>query len=324
MKLLHIISVILFSLITLSACENKNSAGNIIKATGTIEATEVEVRSKVAGTIEQRLFDEGTEVKKGDLLCSLDIEEQQINLETQKQRANAQEKKYDLLRNGYRKAEIESQAAIVSEYKNSFDGAEREYKRIKELYEKGVASKRDFDKAETDMNVWDKRIKEAQAQLSILKDGYRKEDINSALASTNAERSSLELIEKYIRDAKITAPIDGTVTEKLAEKGEFIREGSPVALISDLQDIWLTIYIPETDYGRIKLAQEASVEIDSFPGKRFPGKIIYISKDAEFTPKNVQTQADRVKLVYEVKVRLDNKDGLFKPGMIADAYIETK
>ena len=99
------------------------------------------------------------------------------------------------------------------------------------------------------------------------------------------------------------------------------REGMPVVLITDLNDTWLTIYISESDIGAVKQGQEARVSIDTFSERDFPGIISFISPEAEFTPKNIQTKSDRVKLVYEVRVSLDNSEKIFKPGMIADASI---
>jgi HlyD family secretion protein len=110
------------------------------------------------------------------------------------------------------------------------------------------------------------------------------------------------------------------VTEKVAQQGELLQPGSPLCVITDLANAWLTVYVAETALGRIRLGQPALVVTDE--GQRRSGHITYISSEAEFTPKNVQTRDERVKLVFKVKVGLDNRDGLFKPGMPATARFQ--
>jgi len=110
------------------------------------------------------------------------------------------------------------------------------------------------------------------------------------------------------------------LTERIAEPGELLQVGAPVCVISRLADAWLTAYIPAPDLGRIRLGQEAEVRTDD--GQTRKGRITYVSTQAEFTPKNVQTKDERVKLVYRIKIGLDNADGMFKPGMPAEARLQ--
>ena len=304
------------------ACNKSETGKEIVEATGTVESTEVEVRSKVSGTIEELMFKEGDMVKAEDVLCVLDTEENEINLRKWEARQSELVSKYNLLKSGYRKFDVKSQGAIVKEQEDRLKEAESNFARIKDLFEKGFASRREYDRAETEMNVIRKQLEDAKSQLSLLNEGYRSEDIESGLAVVKQADAEIDLIKKKLDDARITAPVNGTITEKVAEKGEFIREGMPVALITDLNDIWLTIYISESDIGAVKQGQEVKVMIDTYPEKEFPGIISFISSETEFTPKNIQTKSDRVKLVYEVRVTLDNSERIFKPGMIADAYID--
>ncbi len=111
------------------------------------------------------------------------------------------------------------------------------------------------------------------------------------------------------------------VTEKIAEAGELLQAGSPLCVITDLANAWLTVYIGEPDLGRIRIGQKATVVTDD--GQTREGRITFVASKAEFTPRNVQTRDERVKLVYKVKVGLDNRDGLFKPGMPAEARFQT-
>lgn len=306
------------------ACKKSDNGVGIVEATGTVESTEVEVRSKVSGTIEELLFKEGDIVKNGDILCVLDTEENEINLRKWEARRTELLSRYNLFKNGYRDFDVKSQSAVVKEREDRLKEAESNFSRVKDLFEKGFTSSREYDRAETEMNVIKKQLEDAKSQLSLLNEGYRSEDIESAHALVKQADAEIDLIKKKLKDASITAPVNGTITEKIAEKGEFIREGMPVALITDLNDTWLTIYISESDMGAVKQGQEAKVRIDTFTEKEFSGIISFISPETEFTPKNIQTKSDRVKLVYEVRVTLDNSERIFKPGMIADAFIDVK
>ncbi|RMF94572.1 MAG: HlyD family efflux transporter periplasmic adaptor subunit [Candidatus Schekmanbacteria bacterium] len=304
------------------SCIRESGQKRIIEATGTIESTEVEVRSKTFGTIEKIMFKEGKFVEKGDLLCLLDTEENEINLKKMEAKYRELLSKYELLKSGYREYDVKRQQAVVREIEEKLEDAERNFRRIDGLYKKGFASRQEYDSAETEVSVLKKQLEEAKSQYALLREGYRREDIESALAAVKEAEAEIELIKKKIRDASIRAPISGIITEKLAEKGEFLREGMPVALITDLDDTWLTIYISETDIGAVKQGQNVRVKIDTFPEREFKGKVSFISPQTEFTPKNIQTKSDRIKLVYEVRVMLENKERIFKPGMIADAYID--
>ena len=122
-------------------------------------------------------------------------------------------------------------------------------------------------------------------------------------------------------DARVTAPIAGVINSKTAELGEVVAPGAPIVSLYDLDHVWLRVFVPENLYGRIKIGQDVSVTVDSYPKIVFHGTVSQIASDAEFTPKNVQTEEERVKLVYGVKVNLDNRDHRLKPGMPADAIL---
>ena len=115
--------------------------------------------------------------------------------------------------------------------------------------------------------------------------------------------------------------MDGVVTTRSREPGEWVTPGAPLVTLSRLDEVWLAVYIPEDRLGRVKLQQKASVKLDG-DEKRYPGIVTFIASEAEFTPKNAQTPDERAKLVYRVKITLKNPDGLFKPGLPADGFLE--
>ncbi|MGB2705467.1 MAG: efflux RND transporter periplasmic adaptor subunit [Candidatus Omnitrophota bacterium] len=143
----------------------------------------------------------------------------------------------------------------------------------------------------------------------------------SANEKMEEKRAALLLANLNLGYTDLAAPLDGFVLTKSAEAGEFMKVGATVVTTIDLNDIWLTAYINERDLGRVKLNQKAYIVIDSFPRKKYDGWVSYISQQAEFTPKYVQTTYERVKLVYRIKIRTDNSKFELKPGMPGDGYI---
>jgi HlyD family secretion protein len=136
-------------------------------------------------------------------------------------------------------------------------------------------------------------------------------------------KARVALAEKAASDCTVTAPADGVVTTRSREPGEFVGPGAPLVTISRLDEVWLSIYVPEPNLGRVKLGQAAQVRIDG-SDRQFKGTVTFISPEAEFTPRNVQTPDERAKLVYRVKITLPNPEGVFKPGMPADGFLEAK
>jgi len=140
-------------------------------------------------------------------------------------------------------------------------------------------------------------------------------------ANVKHMRASLELANTRLDWALLASPLNGYILVKSAEQGENVLVGAPVFTAVDLNNVWVTAYINETDVGKVKLNQKATVKIDAFPSKSYKGWISFISQQEEFTPKYIQTTTERVKLVYRIKVRVDNSSLELKPGMPADAYI---
>jgi HlyD family secretion protein len=144
---------------------------------------------------------------------------------------------------------------------------------------------------------------------------------DSSKANEEALAASFALAETRLGFAELLSPIDGFVLVKSAERGEFVQAGATIFSVADLKDMWITAYINERDLGRVKLDQEVEVRTDAVNGKKYKGRISYISQEAEFTPKQIQTTEERVKLVYRIKIKIDNSSLEFKPGMPADGYI---
>ena len=165
-------------------------------------------------------------------------------------------------------------------------------------------------------------LQQAEAEYALIKAGPRQETIDQARAKMRIAEETVKQAEQQLEYTELVAPMDGVVLSTSAEAGEYLNAASPVLTLGQMDKPWLRAYINETDLGRIKLGQEVQVTTDTFPDKTYSGRVSYISSQAEFTPKTVQTFEERVKLMYRIKVMLDNIDHELKPGMPADGHID--
>jgi HlyD family secretion protein len=165
-------------------------------------------------------------------------------------------------------------------------------------------------------------LKQAEAEYALIKTGPRKESIDQARAKVRVAMETVNQARQQLSYTELVAPMDAVVLSTSAEAGEYLNPASPVLTLGRLDKPWLRAYIHETDLGRIQLGQQVEVTTDAFPDKTYSGRVSYISSQAEFTPKTVQTFEERVKLMFRIKVMLDNPDNELKPGMPADGRIE--
>jgi HlyD family secretion protein len=177
-------------------------------------------------------------------------------------------------------------------------------------------------RAEAEMRQAEAALRQAEAgELEVT---LKRQEIATLQAQIARDRAALSAARTQLGYTVLLSPQAGVVLRKHVEPGEMIAAATPVVTIADLLDIWLKIYIPEPHLGRIALGQDAIITTDSYPGKRYRGRVTFIASDAEFTPKTVQTQEERVKLVFAVKVAVENPDQELKPGMPADATLRLR
>ena len=302
------------------ACSNGRDK-NVISASGTIETVEVNVASKVAGQVLSLSYKEGARVAPGDLLAVIDHASLDIQLRQAEAGVRLAEAQLALLVEGARSEDIRQAEAALTQADSALKIAADDAARMRELFKTGSVTSKQRDDAEARLTVSSAQQSSAAAALGKLRRLARPEEIQAAEARLAQARAGAELLAKTIADCTITAPAGGIVTHKAVEAGELVTPGATVVTLADLESVYVMIYVTEIEIGRIKLGDGVDVRIDAFPERAFPGKITYISPEAEFTPKNVQTKEDRVKLVFGVKVEIENKDGLLKPGLPADAVV---
>ena len=164
-------------------------------------------------------------------------------------------------------------------------------------------------------------LAQAEAEYALVKAGPRKEKIDQARAQVDEAEQGVNQAQQQLSDTQLFAPMGGVVLSRSAEPGEYLTPSTPVVTLGALDHPWLRAFINEKDLGRIRLKDKVTVTVDSFPDKQFTGVLSFISSQAEFTPKSVQTFEERVKLMFRIKIALANPDGELKPGMPADALI---
>ncbi len=289
----------------LAACNNGDTGR--ISASGTIEVVDVTVSAKVPGEIRRRYVDEGSVVRAGDTLAHIRHLTASLELRQAEASVAAAKSAYDLLRRGSREED-------VRQAKASMDNLEADYRRAEKLSRDTLISVKELSDVQTRFIV----AKETHEKLV---NGPLPEEIERAHAGYEQALAQAALINQKLSDSHVISPVNGVVTLRAVEVGEMVQAGSAIVRVSVLENVRLVIYVREIDLGRIRIGDEASVTIDSYPDRSFNGRVIYISPTAEFTPKNVQTKEERVKLSFAVKIEVENPGGELKPGMPADAVL---
>jgi len=202
------------------------------------------------------------------------------------------------------------------------DGAERKLEILIEMRDNPLAAQAQVDATLAQYEMAQADVAAAQAQLDALRAGPREHQVNMARAQVQEAEANLKVLEVQWEKMSLKAPRAGLVLQRMVNQEEIAAPDSPLLRLADLDTVTLMVYVPEPQIGRVKVGQEAQVEVDSYPGQSFAGRVVFIASQAEFTPQNVQTKEQRATLVFGVKIEIPNPDHRLKPGMPADARIE--
>ncbi len=276
----------LFLLVTFSC----GKEGEIPEGSGFVEATEVVVSAEVTGQIRELNLSEGERVKAGDIICQIDTTALALRLKEALSRRRIVEARIQSARLDIERALLDSALAAI------------DFKRISNLSEKGSATPQQYDRAETRYRQKSVAVKLARSALKI------------AQAELNQVDAQMALIRKNLDDCRPRAPLTGTVIITYLKAGELVTAGRPLVRIASLDTVWVKIYVPPRYLSGIKLRQQAVVDPED-GGEPLKGWVSWISDQAEFTPKNVETKQARADLVYAVKVTIPNVDHRLKIGM---------
>lgn len=336
------------------------SHDSALQGSGTVEARDIRVGSKVGGRIEKVLVREGDTVKAGQVLITFDDKELQAALDQSKAaaekaargyrpeeiaeaKAAVEEAKaeYEQRKNGYRHEDIAAAQADLERAKADAARAKLDNDRYQALAEKDLVSKQQRDSAEAAFRMADAQQANAQHKLDELQHGYRPEEIASAQAryeqaqatyakfargnrreDVDLAKASFSFDEARYREREVVAPSEATVEVLDVRPGDLIAPNTPVATLLERDQIYIRIYIPETEIGHVTLGQKAEVRVDSFAKTVFDGVVEQINQQAEFLPRNVQTREERVHQVFGVKVRIDDPSNRVRAGMAADVKLK--
>lgn len=323
-KIFIIIAVIALAAVAALVISRRGTAvKGEIKVFGTVEATTAELSFKVGGRLSRRLVDEGMLVTAGQTVALL--EDDELKQERSARSADEMVQRAALadLEAGSRREEIAQAEAALVRTKADADKLARDAERAEDLFKRDIVPRQEMDAARAGRDASAAAVREAEQRLKLLKAGPRPDAVRQARARVEASTAGRELAETRLAQSILKAPMSGLVLAKHAEPGEMLVAGSPVVTVASMDEVWLRGYIPEAEVGRVTIGQRARVTADAWPGRVLEGRVSFISSEAEFTPKNVQTEKERVKLVYRIKITLPNPKGELKPGMPVDAIIVT-
>jgi HlyD family secretion protein len=302
----------------------RQSAANELKLSGNIEAHESLVSFKVTGRIVELPVDEGMSMKTADLLARLDSDDYRQQVQVDDAMTRVRDRELTLGLAGTRAQEIEAGRQSVIDAQADLDQKVKDLARYQALYEKDEIAGQTRDDAATAVTRAQATLDRAQQIYNELVEGTRKEELDVDRSNVRQARQNLEMSRIRLSYTILRSPFNGIVLVREAELGEVVSPGTPIITLADLDNIWLRVYLPETDLGKVRWGQNVEVRADTYPGKIYRGRISVIASDAEFTPKSVQTEQERVTLVYRIKVDVENPNHELKPGMPADAYIKVQ
>ncbi|HXX99618.1 MAG TPA: efflux RND transporter periplasmic adaptor subunit [Candidatus Limnocylindrales bacterium] len=330
-----------------------------LQGSGTIEARNIRVGSKVGGRIDKVLVREGDSVAAGQILITFDDKELQASLSQSRAAAEKAERgfrpeeiaearaaaaqakaEYDQRKNGYRQEDIDAAQAELDRATADETRTHLDFQRYDTLAQKDLVSKQQRDTAEANWKMALAQKENAQHKFDELKRGYRPEEVAAAEARYHQTQATLEKFERgnrredvaaakaalaydeaRFRERQVLAPVAATVEVLDVRPGDLIPPNTPVATLLEREQIYVRIYIPETVIGRVHLGQKAEIRVDSLPNQVFQGVVEQINQQAEFLPRNVQTREERVHQVFGVKVRIDDTSHRVLAGMAADVKL---
>lgn len=360
---------------------------NVMVLSGFIEGTEVVIRSEAVGQVDEINVIEGHGISVGDLIAHLDSQKARFELDAseaelaaletdiaraetaivlfensvernvQKAQATADiaHQQLDDILDGYPAEDVESAKLAMELAQKNLDFARNDFDRYKSLFEKGVISENEFEKAEKAFNAAQKEYRIREETYRKLERGFdapklmqaeqsaeiarlnhqdavaardeidlKRREIDALNRSLDALRSRIKLGHTRVADYTISSPVDGIITRKHIEAGELVSMGTAIVTIIKPDEKWMRIYVPATYLGTIKHGDELPIRLDAFPEREFAARVSYISEEAEFTPKNVQIKKERVRQVYEVRLDIIDDAQLVKTGMEGDVYLTFK
>ena len=270
---------------------------------GRLEVQEIDVATKFPGRIAEVLVDEGDSVQVGQVVARMDTS----SLSAQVREAEAQVQRA-------RQGQVTAKA-LIAQRRSETLLAERDLERARALYVNANMSAKDYDRARSTMDTAKASTTQAEAQLA---------EADAAIAASLAQK---ERIQVDLKDSVLTAPRSGRVQFRLAEPGEVLASGGKVLTLIDPTDVYMTVFLPAAEAGKIALGAQARITLDAAPNLVIPSAVSFVADKAQFTPKEVETRTEREKLMFRIKVKIDPElvkghEAQVKPGLPGVAYVQ--
>ena len=303
---------------------HRHAASDEIVLYGNVDLREVDLAFNDSQRIAEVLVQEGDRVRKGQVLALLDTSRLRPQLEQAEAQADSQAAVVQRLRNGSRPQEVAQARANLALAQADARQAQDNYLRIRQVFRSSsgrAVSRQDLDNAKAQSDVSQARVAVNRKALELAVIGPRKEDIAQAQAMLAADRANVALLEQEVADATLKAPLDAVVRSRIAEPGDMASPQKTAFTLAITDPKWVRAYVSEKQLGLVHSGMTASVQVDSFPNRRFDGWVGFISPVAEFTPKTVETPDLRSSLVYQVRVFVKDPGDDLRLGMPATAYL---
>lgn len=286
------------------AAQDKNQG--FVNGNGRIEATEIDIATKVAGRVSNIAVQEGDFVQAGQLLATMETR----SMQAQREEAEARRQQTQAALDGAR-AEVAlrdsdrvAAEALVEQRKSDLDAARRRLARSETLAREGAAALQDLDDDRARVSSSQSALAAAQANAAVSAVNAARTEVNSARAAEKAAAAAVTRIESELADTTLVAPRAGRVQYRVAQPGEVLGAGGKVLNLIDLSDVYMSFFLPETVAGRVALGTEVRIVLDALPRYAIPATVSYVASTAQFTPKTVETANERQKLMFRVKARI--------------------
>lgn len=282
---------------------------------GNVDVHQVELAFRVSGRIADMKAQEGDKVAAGATLATLDFVPFATDVASATADVAQAQAQLDKTQRGYRVEEIAQARANVAQRAADLDNARITLQRQQKLVASGLVTHQQIDDAAARVRMSDAQLAGARGQLTLERHGSRIEDIAAQEALLASARARLQKAQTALEDATLLAPSAGIISVRARENGAIVQAGQTVYTLTLNDPVWIRAYVPQPRLGRIKPGMVVKVSIDSMPGRQYDGTVGFISPDAEFTPKTVQTEQVRDDLVYRIRVIASDPDNVFRQGM---------
>ncbi len=287
----------------------KGPGAGFVSGNGRIEATEIDIATKLPGRVEEVLVSEGEFVKAGQTLARMQVQ----SLQAQRDEAIARLQQAQQGVSGaqaqvaLRESDHQAVLALVMQRESELDAAQRRLARSETLTKEGASSGQELDDDRARVNSLRAALAAAKAQVNaaLAAIAAARTQVSSAASSVKAADATRVRVEVELADSDLKAPRDGRIQFRIAQAGEVLGGGGKVLNLVDLSDVHMSFFLPETVAGRVALGSEVRIVLDAAPQFVIPAKVSFVAATAQFTPKTVETASERQKLMFRVKAQID-------------------